>query len=151
MATTSPNNIYYPVSSDNVAPLETVFSTLAASVQAAFNTVKTTTNSLDSRLDTLESQADKLSRLPRAMASGQITYTHSAPAVVGRTATLPGGRFTAAPMPFANMYTGAGGTQYDVVRAYASTTSSLTIGTWTGNGADPASHTDVVSWLAVQN
>lgn len=38
MATTSPDNIYYPVSTDQVAPLATHFQTLATSTQTALNT-----------------------------------------------------------------------------------------------------------------
>ncbi len=40
MATTSPDNIYYPISTTQIAPLETQFSTLATSVQTAFNAHK---------------------------------------------------------------------------------------------------------------
>lgn len=35
MATTSPDSIYYPTASDQIAPLETAFATLASSVQGA--------------------------------------------------------------------------------------------------------------------
>jgi len=39
-ANTSPDNITYPVSTDQVSPLESVFATLAASVQTALTTLK---------------------------------------------------------------------------------------------------------------
>ena len=41
MATTSPDSIYYPVGTDQVAPLHTVFATQASSVQTALNNLAT--------------------------------------------------------------------------------------------------------------
>lgn len=40
-ALTSPDNITYPVSTDSFGPLETVFATMAASIQTAFSNTKT--------------------------------------------------------------------------------------------------------------
>lgn len=40
MATTTPDSIYYPTATDSIAPLETVFATLASSVQTALTTTR---------------------------------------------------------------------------------------------------------------
>lgn len=88
-----------------------------------------------------------------AMAAGTVSFAHGASAVTvtGVTVTLPSGRFSVAPLPFVNTYNGAGGTQKDIPRAYASTTTSLTVGVWAGDNAIPiGAHTDNLSWFAVQ-
>jgi len=43
-ANTSPDNIVYPVSTDPVAPLESVFASMATSVQTALNSKASTTD-----------------------------------------------------------------------------------------------------------
>lgn len=40
MATTTPDNIYYPQASDSIAPLETVFATMASSMQSALTNTR---------------------------------------------------------------------------------------------------------------
>lgn len=50
-ANTSPDNIVYPLSTDAIAPLNTVFEDLADSVQAALTAERTST---DTRLDAIE-------------------------------------------------------------------------------------------------
>lgn len=40
MATTSPDSIYFPSATDQIAPLETVFATMASSVQAALSNTR---------------------------------------------------------------------------------------------------------------
>jgi len=50
-ANTSPDNIVYPLSTDPIAPLNTVFEDLADSVQAALTAERTST---DTRLDAIE-------------------------------------------------------------------------------------------------
>lgn len=40
MATTTPDSIYYPTANDQIAPLETVFSTMASSMQAALTNTR---------------------------------------------------------------------------------------------------------------
>lgn len=89
-------------------------------------------------------------RLPHAVAAGTVSFTMSGTAVVGITATLPAGKFTAPPIATANLATGVGGSQYDVPRVYNSSTTALTIGVWTGGGASAASHGCRVDWTAVQ-
>lgn len=53
MATTTPDGIYYPTSTTQIAPLETQFSTLATSVQTALTNRKTITVANASALDAL--------------------------------------------------------------------------------------------------
>ena len=53
MATTTPDSIYYPVSTDQIAPLETVFTSLATSVQTAFNAHKQITVATAAALNAL--------------------------------------------------------------------------------------------------
>jgi hypothetical protein len=53
MATTTPDGIYYPTSTTQIAPLETQFSTLATSVQTALTARKTMTVANPTALDAL--------------------------------------------------------------------------------------------------
>ena len=98
-------------------------------------------------------QGVRAPNLPYAMAAGLVSVPHPAntAAHAGIVVTLPAGRFSEAPLPTANMFTGAGGTQKDVVRAYQATPNTITLGVWTGDntGTNPA-HTDTISWTAVQ-
>lgn len=99
MATTSPDNIYYPTSSNQIAPLETVFSTLAASVQTALNAKQSAINALDNRLDAIEADAGKLDKLPRAVATGTVgNTTVPAGGNVTTNISFPAGRFSSTPV-----------------------------------------------------
>lgn len=91
--------------------------------------------------------------VPFKMATGTITVAHASnvPAYAGVVVTLPPGRFTVPPIPFANLFTGTGGAQKDVPRAYLTTTTTLTLGVWAGdNVGTGVAHTDVISWTAIQ-
>lgn len=108
MATTSPDNIYYPTSTTGVAPLETQFSTLAASVQTALNSKQSAIDGLDTRLDAVEADASKLDKLPRAVATGSVgNVTVGAGTNVTTNISFPAGRFSSAPIVVVSQYNGA--------------------------------------------
>lgn len=75
-ANTSPDNIEYPVSTDPVAPLETVFANMANSVQDAFDGFRTDWNDFeDSRAIQTFRWADAAARAAQTgMVAGDIGY-----------------------------------------------------------------------------
>jgi len=75
MATTTPDGIYYPVSTDQIAPLETVFSTLASSVQTALTARKTLTVANATALDAL-SEATYSGYLVNVSGTGSMWYSN---------------------------------------------------------------------------
>ena len=127
-----------------------------------FRDMSTALDSLIRRVTSLERRLVKVKNppppppnpnLPFAMAAGIVNATHAAntAAYAGVVVTLPTGRFTVPPVPAANLFTGTGGAQKDVVRAYQSTVSTITLGVWVGDGsAGNIAHTDMISWIAVQ-
>ena len=94
MATTS-KGIYYPTSSDSVAPLESVFSTMASSIDSAialsgtqaitFSTVSPGTQTATINFgETLGVAPDKIQVTIKGPASGSSSYV---PTVTGSTTT----------------------------------------------------------------
>ena len=149
-ANTTPDNIQYPVSTDNIAPLETVFASMANSVQTALNT----------RAIKSYRWANTAARNAQAgMAAGDVGYqiddktswTYSGTAWVrgdspgdpgipfrvaaGTTATLPAGsfvtidlpadRFTQPPIIITQINTGAGGDVGATLRVTSVTTTTF--------------------------
>lgn len=88
-----------------------------------------------------------------AVAAGSVSGTFAAgsPAQTAITVTLPSGRFSQAPMAFTNLNTGANGSQKVVPRCYAQSTTSLTLGLWTGDTSNVSpSFAFSIQWFAVQ-
>lgn len=144
MATTSPDNIYYPTTATAVSPLATQFSTLAASVQTALNAIKTTASGQNTRLTTAEA---KLAKLPASAIAGSVYIpVNAANTNYSATVTFPAGRFTSAPQIALGNRTGSGTTNLDFQYwATAITTSSFQIWVRRGNTTDCT-----LSWIAMQ-
>lgn len=141
MATTTPDNIYYPTSGENVAPLETVFATQASSVQTALNAARTERNAIDTRLDDLEEKVG-----PYAMAAGVATFpTTAAGATSSVTVTFPAGRFNVAPVVNVVANSSAPGSRAVGVGARTATSVVLYFTNQGGSGSGLNA-----SWYAVQ-
>jgi hypothetical protein len=79
---------------------------------------------------------------------GQVSFAVSAASSATTAITFPAGSFTAVPYMFTNLFTGAGGSQTLVTRAWQATASGASLGAWTGNGAATTA-TAVIQWMAV--
>lgn len=90
MATTPNHGIYYPVETDQITPLEQVFSTQSSSVEAALTAVETDLQNQITALDGLVLRtAAGEQQLPAGMISANSGETY--------TITLPAGKFTEIP------------------------------------------------------
>jgi hypothetical protein len=90
---------------------------------------------------------------PYRMAAGTVGVSHPASTlgVTGVTITLPTGRFSQPPVPTVNLLGAPGGSTFCNARIYAVTTSTMTAAIYKGNSTESqASHTDTISWHAVQ-
>lgn len=137
MATTPKHSIYYPVSTDQIAPIENLFATLASSIEAAVEAAKTAT---DQSLATHAGRQAERMATGRATRVGGLTHTQGA----GLSITFPAGRFTQPPIVMLTTNRSRIGT---AVHSVTTTGASLYIENWSGG----AETTDiVVSWTAIQ-
>lgn len=124
MATTS-KGIYYPTSSDNIAPLESHFSGLASSVDTLFSKIKSGT-----------------------------TATFTGPAAVGAsvspTAITFATAFTVAPSITATLVGGSSGVGAYTVVIHTVSTTGFTAKVYKTNGTSTAETGLKVSWVAIQ-
>lgn len=135
--TTSPDNIRHPVVGDNLTPLATWFANLAADVQTAITSLR---SSVAANL------ATHANRQAERVATGRVTRTgglaHQQGA--GLTITFPAGRFSQPPVVILTTNRSRIGT---AVHAVSTTSANLYIENWSGG----AETTDiVVSWAAFQ-
>lgn len=144
MPNTANHSIYYPDSSTSISPLETVFSTLASSVDTAIEAV------VDNQIADLRTDVDAKATagqlgVPFRMSAGSGTSSSALPSGSSETfdITFPVGRFSQTPIPSAL----TSSVRYTVSVSSVSST-GMTISVRNNTSATGTSYT--YYWQAVQ-
>ena len=143
MPNTSAHNIYYPDSATNIAPLESVFSTMATSVDTAIESVADDLATLTTTVGTKAVAGE--GGMPYRMSAGLGTSTSALPdgSSESFTVTFPTGRFNQTPIVTAS----SSSPRYTLaISAVSSTGFTLTVRNNTGTTGTSYTY----YWHAVQ-